>query len=64
MWLKSKAGTYLFYLLANLCSWVHDACLNIKCLRGQMKCIPALDPEGQTFNKTGPSMKEWEQFLT
>lgn len=36
----------------------------IKCLRGQLKCIPALDPEGQTFSKTDPSVKEWEHFLT
>lgn len=36
----------------------------IKCLRGHLKYIPALDLEGQTFNRTGPSVKEWECFLT
>lgn len=34
----------------------------IKCLRGQLKHIPALDPEGHTFTGIGSSMKEWENF--
>lgn len=36
----------------------------IRCLRGQLKCIPAPGLEGQTFNKTSPPVQEWEHILT
>lgn len=63
MWLKSKAGTYIYFTCWQICL---VGCMMhvLKCLKGQLKCIPALGPEGQTFSKTGPSVKEWEHFLT
>lgn len=35
----------------------------IKSLRGQLKHIAALEPKGQTFSKTGSSIKEQDFFF-
>jgi len=54
MWLKSKAETYLFYLLANLCSCVHDVCLHKMSWRtAEMPTCP---------RPWGPNL-QWDRFL-